>query len=70
MKPKAPIPIKQAETKSSAERLEVKRLKAVANHDREAFDELHRDYFPRLMDFLARLVSHGGLSEEVVNDTI
>ena len=38
--------------------------------NREAFDQLYREYYPRLMDFLARLVGHGGLAEEVVNDTM
>ncbi|MFT4562776.1 MAG: RNA polymerase sigma factor (sigma-70 family) [Gammaproteobacteria bacterium] len=65
-----PLTTKQADAKAAAECLEVLRLEAVANHDRDAFDALYRDYYPRLMDFLARLVSHSGLSEEVVNDTM
>jgi RNA polymerase sigma-70 factor (ECF subfamily) len=52
------------------ERRELARLDAIAAHDRDAFDALYRDYFPRLMDFLARLVGHGGLAEEVINDTM
>ena len=70
MQAETPISINKADTKAAAERLEIKRLAAVANQDRAAFDQLYRDYYPRLMDFLARLVSHGGLSEEVVNDTM
>ncbi|MDA0822131.1 MAG: sigma-70 family RNA polymerase sigma factor [Proteobacteria bacterium] len=65
-----PLTAKQADAKAAAERSEVLRLAAVAKHDRGAFDELYRDYYPRLMDFLARLVAHNGLSEEVVNDTL
>jgi hypothetical protein len=71
MKQAAPhLTAKRADAKAAAERLEVLRLAAVAKHDRGAFDELYRDYYPRLMDFLARLVAHNGLSEEVVNDTM
>jgi len=55
---------------AATERREVARLAAIAANDRDAFDDLYREYFPRLMDFLARLVSHGGLAEEVINDTM
>lgn len=60
----------QAASKSPAERLEIARLNAVAAQDHDAFDELYRQYYPRLMDFLARLVGHAGLAEEVINDTM
>lgn len=58
------------DARQAAERREISRLEAIAGHDRDAFDELYREYFPRLMDFLARLVGHGGLAEEVINDTM
>tara|TARA_R110002096_G_scaffold189203_2_gene369617 strand:+ start:221 stop:832 length:612 start_codon:yes stop_codon:yes gene_type:complete len=54
----------------ASERREIARLEAIASNDRDAFDALYREYFPRLMDFLARLVGHGGLAEEVINDTM
>lgn len=54
----------------ATERRELARLEQIAAQDRDAFDALYRDYFPRLMDFLARLVGHGGLAEEVINDTM
>lgn len=56
--------------KSVAEQREIARLGLIVDKDPGAFDELYRDYFPRLMDFLARLVGHGGLAEEVINDTM
>jgi RNA polymerase sigma-70 factor (ECF subfamily) len=59
-----------ADPKDRAERLEIARLNAVAQKDRDAFDELYRQYYPRLMDFLARLVGHAGMAEEIVNDTL
>jgi RNA polymerase sigma-70 factor (ECF subfamily) len=68
--PVVPITVKPADSKAALERFEITRLKAIADHDRAAFDELYRDYYPRLMEFLARLVAHSGLSEEVVNDTM
>lgn len=60
----------RANPKAEAEEQQIAQLNAVAAHDREAFDQLYREYYPRLMDFLARLVGHGGLAEEVVNDTM
>ncbi|HJP35738.1 MAG: RNA polymerase sigma factor [Gammaproteobacteria bacterium] len=56
--------------KARVERLEVARLNAVAGQDRKAFDQLYREYYPRLMDFLARVVGNPGLAEEIVNDTM
>jgi len=50
--------------------LDVEALKAVVAGDRAAFNNLYRRYYPRLMDFLVRLVSHHDLAEEVVNDTM
>jgi RNA polymerase sigma-70 factor (ECF subfamily) len=59
-----------SDAKSAAEQAEIARLQAIIAKDRDAFDTLYRDYFPRLMDFLVRFVGHGGLAEEVVNDTM
>ena len=60
----------QADPKASDERLDIAALNAVAAQDREAFDQLYRRYYPRLIDFLTRLVGRAGLVEEVVNDTM
>jgi RNA polymerase sigma factor (sigma-70 family) len=68
--PVATRPFKVAESKVAAEGLEISRLQSVADQDRNAFDALYRDYYPRLMDFLSRIAPHGGLAEEVVNDTM
>ena len=65
--PRVPV---RASRNAGAEEQQIAQLNAVAAHDREAFDQLYREYYPRLMDFLARLVGHGGLAEEVVNDTM
>ena len=45
-------------------------LAAIIGGNRDAFDELYRRYYPRLMDFLARVISQRELAEEVVNDTM
>lgn len=68
--PSPSLTVAQAGSTSPAERLEIARLNAVAAHDHDAFDQLYRHYYPRLMDFLARLVGRAGLAEEVVNDTM
>jgi RNA polymerase sigma factor (sigma-70 family) len=68
--PREPRTSALASSNAGAEEQQVAQLDAVAAHDREAFDQLYREYYPRLMDFLARIVGHGGLAEEVVNDTM
>jgi RNA polymerase sigma factor (sigma-70 family) len=45
-------------------------LDAIIAGNRAAFDDLYRRYYPRLMDFLGRVVNHRELAEEVVNDTM
>lgn len=45
-------------------------LDAIVAGNRPAFDELYRRYYPRLMDFLGRIVNQRELAEEVVNDTM
>lgn len=59
-----------SDPRSKGEQREVARLQAIIAKDRGAFDELYREYYPRLMDFLARLLGHGGIAEEVANDTL
>jgi RNA polymerase sigma factor (sigma-70 family) len=68
--PLDPSVLRVANPKTQAELLQVAQLNAVAACDREAFDQLYREYYPRLMDFLARLIGQSGLAEEVVNDTM
>lgn len=65
-----PTEVLAASAKAPAELEQIAELSAVAAQDRDAFDRMYRDYYPRLMDFLARIVGHGGLAEEVVNDTM
>ena len=46
-------------------------LASIAGGDREAFDQLYRSYYPRLRDFIGRLMpqNHEAI-DEVVNDTM
>ncbi len=53
-----------------SEEADIAALSAIAAGNRAAFDEMYRRYYPRLMDFLGRIVSHRELAEEVVNDTM
>lgn len=45
-------------------------LKRVAAKDRQAFEELYRDFHPQITRFLNRLVFRAELVEELVNDTL
>lgn len=45
-------------------------LEAVIRGSRSDFDQMYRRYYPRLMDFLVRVVNRRDLAEEVVNDTM
>lgn len=54
----------------TVEQRDLELLEAVVRKERSAFDELYRRYYPRLMDFLGRLVGRPELAEEVVNDTM
>ena len=49
---------------------EVLLLRRVADNDREAFDELFRNYHPRLFAFLYRLTRSHGSAEELSNDVL
>jgi RNA polymerase sigma factor (sigma-70 family) len=55
---------------SGPDALDLAALNAVVAGDRAAFNNLYRRYYPRLMDFLSRLVGRPDLAEEVVNDTM
>jgi len=45
-------------------------LACVAAGDRQAFEQLYRQYFPRLGRFLGRMARNPLLIEEVINDTM
>ncbi len=45
-------------------------LAGVAAGERQAFDQLYRQYFPRLARFLGRMARNPLLVEEVINDTM
>jgi len=45
-------------------------LACVARGERQAFDRLYRQYFPRLARFLGRMARNPLLVEEVINDTM
>ncbi|MGD9602958.1 MAG: RNA polymerase sigma factor [Gammaproteobacteria bacterium] len=49
---------------------DLRSLARIQEGDRAEFNELYRRYYPRLMDFLGRVVSQRELAEEVVNDTM
>lgn len=60
----------QSEVPSGPDAVDLAALNAVVAGDRAAFNNLYRRYYPRLMDFLSRLVGRPDLAEEVVNDTM
>ena len=46
-------------------------LRIVAGGDRKAFDRLYRRYYPRLRDFIGRLMAHRHeIVDEVLNDSM
>ena len=45
-------------------------LEAVRRGDRQAFAVLYRRYHPRLHGYLRRLLTHGGMAEEVFDDVM
>lgn len=45
-------------------------LRAVAAGDVEAFEQLHRKYFPKLMHFARRITDSNEAAEEVANDVL
>lgn len=54
----------------SADALDLAALAEIQAGNRAAFDDMYRRYYPRLMDFLGRVLNHRELAEEVVNDTM
>jgi RNA polymerase sigma-70 factor (ECF subfamily) len=56
-------------TAQSAEPHEFRLLQRVAQHDRQAFEELYNAYHRRLSRFLLRLAPRYDFAEEVINDT-
>ena len=59
---------RQRQDEDAAEKLI---LKAIALGDRLAFDDLYRAYYPRLTDFLSRLMPQSReVVDEVINDTM
>jgi len=57
-------------TGEAMEVAEASLLACVANGERQAFDRLYRQYFPRLARFLGRMARNPLLVEEVINDTM
>lgn len=57
-------------TGAATELAEASLLACVAAGDRQAFDRLYRQYFPRLGRFLGRMARNPLLVEEVINDTM
>lgn len=55
---------------STEDARDVAALEAVIRGSRADFDQMYRRYYPRLMDFLTRVVSRRDLAEEIVNDTM
>lgn len=55
---------------NSIEQEDIDLIERIAQGDRGAFERLYRSYFPRLAQFLRRLVWDGPLSEEIINDTM
>ncbi|MEP5728185.1 MAG: sigma-70 family RNA polymerase sigma factor [Sulfitobacter sp.] len=45
-------------------------ISAVARNDLDAFEQLHRKYFPKLMHFARRITSNAEAAEETANDTL
>ncbi|MTW14290.1 sigma-70 family RNA polymerase sigma factor [Pseudoduganella eburnea] len=54
----------------ATEAAEAALLASIAQGERPAFDQLYRQYFPRLARFLGRMARNPRLVEEVINDTM
>ncbi len=57
----------QAETRST---MEVVWLERIAKRDRKAFEELYREYGPRVFRFTVRMIRDETKAEEVTNDVM
>jgi RNA polymerase sigma-70 factor (ECF subfamily) len=49
---------------------DVRLIAMIEAGDRNAFAQLYRAYFPRLVRFLDRMTRNGALIEEIINDTL
>jgi len=58
---------RQAETRSS---MDVVWLERIANRDRKAFEQLYREYGPRVFRFAVRMIRDETRAEEVTNDVM
>lgn len=65
-----PVMDSQPSGQGTEDALDVRALEAVIRGSRQDFDQMYRRYYPRLMDFLIRVVNHRELAEEIVNDTM
>ncbi len=63
-------PVNAGKTGNNANAAEVLLLRRVAEKDLDAFDELFRNYHPRLFSFLFRLTHSHGAAEELANDVL
>lgn len=57
-------------TKAKDDRRERLLLERIADGDREAFDELFKEYHPRLFRFVFRMTASYQTSDEIVNDIL
>lgn len=57
-------------TKAKDDRRERRLLERIADGDREAFDELFKEYHPRLFRFVFRMTASYQTSDEIVNDIL
>lgn len=67
-----PRPTMHASSVSSGDSFERDRtlIRRVATRDREAFEELYRAYYPRLMRYLLSHLGDRELAEEILNDVM
>ncbi|MEN9728288.1 MAG: polymerase sigma-E factor protein [Pseudomonadota bacterium] len=64
------VPEQSPVGQSAEDALDARALQAVIAGSRSDFDHMYRRYYPRLMDFLVRVVTQRDLAEEIVNDTM
>lgn len=63
-------PVNAGRPGNNANAAEVLLLRRVAEKEHDAFDELFRNYHPRLFTFLFRLTHSHGAAEELANDVL
>ncbi len=69
MEPRSPQ-VSVISVPAAGDEADVLALSRIAAGSRAALDEMYRRYYPRLMDFLGRILSQRELAEEIVNDTM